>query len=354
MSENKIHAALAVYDPSGTYSQHAGVVITSLFEHTKSDVIVHILHDDTLTDLNRERFLKTAARYNQTVDLINVEEYKKQIDEVTLKNIPERWGIGTLYRLFIPEILSGIDRVIYLDCDIVVNMDIAELWDIDLGDNALGGANDSVAYDDFYKFTPRFINLRLKLLELEREKYINAGVLLMNLNKIRELGNFTEIVLNWLIRHAHSARAFDQDALNSIFRDSIKIIDQRFNYFHYTLEDIDLSGNIIHCICAPKPWLAFPVNKANRLYWKNLFKSEWCCAVTGGMENESPSEEQRLDVFMDKLSRFMEQGHKEPYHTRIRQGLMNIIKKISRNLLFLKAAGFSRCWDVLYHDRPSK
>ncbi|MBQ8692168.1 MAG: hypothetical protein IJ520_03395 [Synergistaceae bacterium] len=64
MSENKIHAALAVYDPSGTYSQHAGVVVTSLFEHTKSDVIVHILHDDTLSDLNKLRFINTGKRFN--------------------------------------------------------------------------------------------------------------------------------------------------------------------------------------------------------------------------------------------------------------------------------------------------
>ena len=46
MSEDKIHVAIALYDPAGTYSQHAGVVITSLFEHTKRDVIVHVLHDD--------------------------------------------------------------------------------------------------------------------------------------------------------------------------------------------------------------------------------------------------------------------------------------------------------------------
>ena len=39
-----VHVALAVYDPTGTYSQHAGVVMTSIFENTKSPVVVHVLH----------------------------------------------------------------------------------------------------------------------------------------------------------------------------------------------------------------------------------------------------------------------------------------------------------------------
>ena len=80
MSGNKIHVALAIYDPSGTYSQHAGVVITSLFEHTSRPVTVHILHDDTLSDVNKLRFINTGKRFNQAIDLIiNVEEYKNKI-----------------------------------------------------------------------------------------------------------------------------------------------------------------------------------------------------------------------------------------------------------------------------------
>ncbi|MBQ6908780.1 MAG: hypothetical protein IJQ29_01580, partial [Synergistaceae bacterium] len=111
--DNNIHVALAVYDPKGTYSQHAGVTVTSIFENTKSKVTVHILHDDTLTDLNRERFLNTAKRYGQSIDLINVEDYKNKIGGETLKNIPDYWSVGTLYRLFIPEILKNLDKIIY-------------------------------------------------------------------------------------------------------------------------------------------------------------------------------------------------------------------------------------------------
>ena len=161
--DNNIHVALAVYDPKGTYSQHAGVTVTSIFENTKSKVTVHILHDDTLTDLNRERFLNTAKRYGQSIDLINVEDYKNKIGGETLKNIPDYWSVGTLYRLFIPEILKNLDKIIYLDCDIVVNADIAELWNVDIGDNALAGARDSTSYDIFYKTLPSHMKIRFKI-----------------------------------------------------------------------------------------------------------------------------------------------------------------------------------------------
>ncbi|MBQ8692167.1 MAG: hypothetical protein IJ520_03390, partial [Synergistaceae bacterium] len=69
------------------------------------------------------------------MDLINVEEYKNKIVGDVKARAEQKLTAGALYRLFMPEVLSGLDKVIYLDCDIVVNMDIAELWDIDLGGN---------------------------------------------------------------------------------------------------------------------------------------------------------------------------------------------------------------------------
>ena len=68
----RIHVALAVHDPSGTYSQHAGVTMTSIFENTSSPVTIHLLHDDTLTQENREKFIKTAQKYSQEIEFIDI------------------------------------------------------------------------------------------------------------------------------------------------------------------------------------------------------------------------------------------------------------------------------------------
>ena len=52
--------------------------MTSIFENTKSKVIIHLLHDDTLTEDNRKKFIRTAEKYSQGLDLINV---NKQLNE---------------------------------------------------------------------------------------------------------------------------------------------------------------------------------------------------------------------------------------------------------------------------------
>ena len=282
MSDNNIHVVLTLYDPKGTYSQHAGVTITSIFENTKSKVTVHILHDDTLSELNRERFLNTAKKFNQTIDLINIEDYKNNLNKEILDRIPEAWTIATLYRFFIPELLPELDKIIYLDSDIVVKLDIAELWNIDMEDNCLCAARDVLSYDEFTKTLPHYMTFRFKLLKIPVEKYVNSGVMLMSLNKIRERGNLLNNYINWMQRNAHAVVGVNQEAFNAIFIDSIKIIDQKFCYFNYLKEDIDLSGHIIHYIGGPKPWSVFPFNKADRLYWSTLFKSEWLSSCNGG------------------------------------------------------------------------
>ena len=81
---NLMEIVLAVYDPRGTYSQHAGVVMTSIFENTQSPVCVHILHDETLSPFNRQNLRETARRYCQRLDFVDVTEHRKRLDERTL------------------------------------------------------------------------------------------------------------------------------------------------------------------------------------------------------------------------------------------------------------------------------
>ena len=124
-----LHEALAVYDPKGTYSQHAGVVTASIFENTRSPVCMHILHDESLSRENREKFLSLAERYAQNVAFHDMSEYVKRLGPDILGLVDNHFSQGTLYRLFAPQALT-MEKVIYLDSDIVVNLDIKDLWEI--------------------------------------------------------------------------------------------------------------------------------------------------------------------------------------------------------------------------------
>lgn len=263
-----IHATLALYDPKGTYSQHAGVVMTSIFENTESPVVVHVLHDNTLTEGAREKFLCTAAKYAQEVHLVDVTPYRDQLDARTVALAQDACSVGTLYRLLIPDLLS-IDRAVYLDCDTLVNLDLRELWEVSLDGNCLAGALDHPG-TGLRRLSAEALRVRLN--GGDPASYVNAGVLLMDLDRIRERGSLFQASMDWLAHRGHTARLADQDILNSLFRGSIKLLDGRFN--NRRLEG-DPSHSILHMINESKPWLGLTGLPSERLYWRTYLRSAW-------------------------------------------------------------------------------
>ena len=264
MQNDSIHVALAVYDPRGTYSRYAGVVMTSIFENTKSRVTVHLLHDNTLTEDNRRKFLRTAEKYGQCIKFLDMTPHVAQLGEELVEIVRKTWSIGTLYRLLIPDFLP-LSRVIYLDCDVLVNLDIQELWDIDMEGKCLAGVADC---------TKRFSanSFRIHLLGGSHSSYVNAGVLLMDLERIRERDNFLEVCPAWFKEHHRLANLADQDFLNVFFQDSIRLIPGRFN----EMRDGHAGENsILHLILDHKPWARMAGYAADRLYWKMYLRSAW-------------------------------------------------------------------------------
>ena len=258
--------------------------MTSIFENTHSKVVVHILHDDTLTDENRQRFIRTAEKYSQVVDFIDVAEKKSILQGKGVNYATRTWPIGALYRLLIPDMLPTLSRVIYLDCDVLVNMDIKELWGLDNGNKSILGAIDLP--DTKYNNSIYFEKMRIILNGSHPKTYINSGVLLMNLSRMREHGNLFALVNDWLAERGYMALAPDQDAINAIFHDDMQIIDSRFNQ---NVLIPDVSGCIIHMLHS-KPWKKICGIQQDRIYWKMYLHSAWG-------ENISPHE--FVDIIFD-------------------------------------------------------
>ncbi len=91
---------MSVYDPKGTYSQNAGVTMTSIFENTNHPVIIHLLHDETLTQDNRQKFLNTAVKYSQQILFHDVSSYRDKIKNA-VENYLYGWTIEFLYRIYL-------------------------------------------------------------------------------------------------------------------------------------------------------------------------------------------------------------------------------------------------------------
>jgi lipopolysaccharide biosynthesis glycosyltransferase len=247
----------------------------SLFERTKSRVCVHILHDRTMTEGNRALLRETAEMYGQQTAFYDVTPCIDGIGNDAVELAQKNCSVGTLFRLSIPDVLSSLEKVIYLDSDIVVNMDIRELWDVPLEGYSLAGALDRPEDNPYRCLSTKAF--RLRHMGCDRKTYINAGVLLMDLSRIREKCRLLQQSVLWIQRYKHCADALDQDLINSCFQGDIKIIDSKFNncHAHRHVHDGDISNCILHAIGAPKPWDGPKGLALDRLYWKTYLKTPW-------------------------------------------------------------------------------
>ena len=268
-----IHVILAVYDPSGTYSEHAGAVMVSIFEHTNNPVHIHILHDNTLTGLNRSRLAETAEAFAQKVEFHDVSEYIMRLGDETIRRVQKSgWSIGILFRLAITDIPLP-DKAIYLDCDIVVNMDIRELWDISIEDCSCAGALDIP--DSRFSSTA----FGMRIMGCDVRKYINSGVLLMNIPRIKEKLDIRQ-VSTWFKRYRYCMKYPDQDLINSCFRGDIEILEDRFNNRRDQCRgdsrtaQTGVINSILHAT-PHKPWTAPRGSAVDRLYWSAFLKTPW-------------------------------------------------------------------------------
>lgn len=222
-----IHICFGLHDADGHYSKFVGTTMASIFENTASPVTIHILHDSTLTNDNRDKFSYMAGKYGQGVNFHNVEELCP--DEINFlrdrlaEKLRMRFSIGTFYRLLMKKIF-GTGKIIYLDADIIVNLDIAELWRQDLQNFPLAAVPEIIATQR-HMIVQKFL-LNTGLVELE--DYFCAGVAVFDLDKFDE--KFFYDGLQFLTDNPQ-CESFDQDILNSFFSENYLKLEQKFDSF---------------------------------------------------------------------------------------------------------------------------
>jgi len=183
---------------------------------------------------------------------------------------------ATYFRLFIPQVLLEYSKCIYLDCDLVVNCDVAELYKQDLDNCLLAAVQDYGVCENIKKGDPDYLAYFKTLRLSPDEKYFNAGVLIMDLDEMRKQ-NIKNQLLNKL-EEIKKPRYWDQSILNAVFKGKVKFLDYSYNFQWYFGEDDKHSfpkelqlffdhPKIVHYISAFKPWVC----KRNSLadcFWK--------------------------------------------------------------------------------------
>ena len=183
-----------------------------------------------MTNDNRDKFIYLAGRYGQIIKFYNVAELcADKIFKLTelipvSKTVPIT--VAALYRLLIPTILSPeIEKAIYLDSDIVVNLDIKKLWQIELNDAPFAAVPEILNNVDLQKIAPLYSEGHVS-----KEDHLNSGVLLMNLNFFRGEEEAVMRGAKFVGARPH-LRCLDQDILNCLYSKKYLKLPVQFNSF---------------------------------------------------------------------------------------------------------------------------
>ena len=204
-----IHIAYALSDKHGTYSKFVGASISSILANTNENVTVHLLHDGTLNEENRSRFVELVKGSESQVHFYDVPARLAPVFEEGRKILPQgldsaRYTGANMYRLVLQEVLPPeIEKVIYLDADTIVNLDINTLWQTELGEAPLAavpdyevlahfGQEDKIRPNDSFLYKENLTDIH---------GVFNAGVMLLNLRILRRRDSLLLEGLNFLKEH---------------------------------------------------------------------------------------------------------------------------------------------------------
>ena len=263
-SQEEIHIGFGLHDKTGNYSVWVGVAMQSIIEHTNSKICFHVLIDETVSPLNKNRLTQVAANGGHHIRF-------HLIDGGTFAHLQEQvshFTIGTMFRIMLPELLPELSKIIYLDADILVNRDIRELWDINIDSYALAAVPDAGAV------RKRAFPLPVLRNEVPAEHYFNSGVLLMNLECIRKFGNMKEDVLAYLNKTKESYFP-DQDAMNAIFSHNTLFLDETWNYFALLVcEKNEKLKSVLYHYAGSRPYL-HSLTEMDQLCFETVSRTPW-------------------------------------------------------------------------------
>lgn len=247
MKSAKIDVAFGVMDIDGLYYLNIMTACSEIFSHTDVKVHLHILHDETLSTSHIEEFRNFVIRNEHEISFYDVSKEPKlnQAGNVSMYK-------GMLYRLCMFDYCLNVDKMIYLDGDVLVTGDINELWKVDISNYCLGVVKDRPYTREMY-----INNAYYRKIGLAPELYFNSGVLLINLSKIRENIDVLSELDKFAIKYPHCAM-LDQDFLNYAFKNKVLYLSPIYNFIPENVESLtekDLDTNvIIHLAGTFKPW----------------------------------------------------------------------------------------------------
>ncbi|MCM1078820.1 MAG: glycosyltransferase family 8 protein [Bacteroidales bacterium] len=191
-----------------------GICILSVLETNRSHEICFHVISSGISDTNKGIISDVVLKYNKKVAFYD-------IDGDTFKEYPvnDRFPNSIYYRFLLSELLpDNVERILYLDCDTIVNGDISELFATDLGDTFCGVV-PSQSCDDIRHKNRLGIGYR----------YFNSGVLLFEISVWRQ-NDIVAKSMQFLGNENYMPVCPDQDALNVVFDNNVTWLPWKYNF----------------------------------------------------------------------------------------------------------------------------
>lgn len=229
------------------YIKHLNVMLVSLFEKTNSKIRVNCIFSDDIKKESLEKTKNIIKKYENDIEIYMIDEFREIFDILKNLKIGAHFKYTMYLRLFSDKIISKkIDKILYLDPDIIINDDIKKLYEIDLNNNYLGAIKED--YNGENK----------RRLFLNKKNYYNSGVLVINLKKMRDNDISTKI--EKFIKNLNFENIIypDQDIINIFYEENeILTVDPLWNVHNeylrlnnYKVDDF----KIVHYTGSTKPW----------------------------------------------------------------------------------------------------
>jgi lipopolysaccharide biosynthesis glycosyltransferase len=232
---DSVNIAMAV---DRAYLPHAAAMLRSLLDHAAPERPLNIFFLYSGIGAQGLHMLESVVRTRPNTHLhaINTGGFFAR----SYRSSSRAPSNATYNRFLLFKLLPGLKRLLYLDADVIVKRDVCALYDSDLGEAMIGAVPDWIMTRTLTGPTPTidpdvpdlaaYHRDRLQLSDAQIARYFNAGVLLLNFEKMGDLAALSDQMMREIDEGRYLFR--DQDILNKTFRNDLALLDPRWNVFN--------------------------------------------------------------------------------------------------------------------------
>ncbi len=215
-----------VFIADDNYIHPTITAITSVMVNNKSKrfysvkILVNAINEDS------QKKLSSLCFTNFSLTIIDISSLVAEQNSIIIRRHVTKTALA---KFFIPTLFFQLDKILYIDSDVIVQDDISQLYDIEITDYYMGVVKDTITIRN---------RKHLDRNKISNKFYFNSGVMLLNLNKMRN-DNITQKLLEH--KMSNDTIFMDQDTFNAVVGHNVLYLSYKYNFLNYYNETFSKS-----------------------------------------------------------------------------------------------------------------